>query len=518
MTSSFTLHVRKHSKDHAAPALHRAARMKVAAVALLLALPALAHAQTSTGATMTCTNSVLTANVGMIVPTRGMDQSIASNSIQFVFDGAECQCHTSDIDMQLQLTMGIPASMSNGALQVWVGTACNMSANRVANSQMCEQVNSTVTYANFVTGSPSAQVNIRVPIPSDPLFSPNRPRACTPPQLLSNDFWLLFAPTGDFSDSAVQVCSLNLQQNTQTPQKQTGITVSSGDGAVTLSWTQPNVVGEPLPFEYQILCADANGLPIPGQGSSTQAYSVCINNTIIRRNNYSFSGSIGGVDGGTTTAPDLGTASVPFADGITTQQAATDGGATTITNSAFATTLDPAFLCSGEIKPTGTNLSARIDGLTNNAAYQFVVLAIDQWGNAIPSDVLIGTPQATEDLYKRYRDEGGTASGFCFIATAAFGSYEDRYVHVLRDFRDQVLLEYGPGRAFVDWYYAHSPPLAAWIAERRAARIGTQMLLWPVIGVAALVVYTSAWQKALLVTLAFAWLLRRRMRKAALRA
>ena len=50
--------------------------------------------------------------------------------------------------------------------------------------------------------------------------------------------------------------------------------------------------------------------------------------------------------------------------------------------------------------------------------------------------------------------------GFCFLATAAWGSYQEPHVQVLRRFRDEVLLTNGPGRAFVSAYYATSPPLA----------------------------------------------------------
>jgi hypothetical protein len=176
--------------------------------------------------------------------------------------------------------------------------------------------------------------------------------------------------------------------------------------------------------------------------------------------------------------------------------------------------LDTALICTGPINVSGTSYASRITGLMNGNTYQFVVLSIDNYGNATPSGVLTAVPQPVEDLYRRYRDKGGTASGFCFIATAAFGSYENRYVRILRRFRDEVLLPTGAGTAFVDWYYAHSPGPATYIAAHPAARVLAQMALWPVIGGAAAWLYLAAWQRALACALIAAWLLHRRWRAA----
>ena len=90
--------------------------------------------------------------------------------------------------------------------------------------------------------------------------------------------------------------------------------------------------------------------------------------------------------------------------------------------------------------------SARISGLINGQTYHFAILSVDAYGNATSSGDIIGAPQPTEDLWRRYRDAGGGGGG-CFIATAAFGSYENRWVWVLRDFRDQVLLAHDSGRS-----------------------------------------------------------------------
>ena len=69
----------------------------------------------------------------------------------------------------------------------------------------------------------------------------------------------------------------------------------------------------------------------------------------------------------------------------------------------------------------------------------------------------------------------------CFIATAAYGSYLAPEVNVLRAFRDKYLMTNTAGRAFVAFYYAHSPPYAAYIAKHDDLRFITRMLLTPLV-------------------------------------
>lgn len=72
----------------------------------------------------------------------------------------------------------------------------------------------------------------------------------------------------------------------------------------------------------------------------------------------------------------------------------------------------------------------------------------------------------------------------CFIATAAYGEYDEPGVMLLRRLRDQVLLTNAPGQWFVNTYYRLSPPVAEVIAVHPALRLITRVLLLPVQGVA----------------------------------
>ncbi|MCM8772450.1 MAG: hypothetical protein NC922_05230 [Candidatus Omnitrophica bacterium] len=72
------------------------------------------------------------------------------------------------------------------------------------------------------------------------------------------------------------------------------------------------------------------------------------------------------------------------------------------------------------------------------------------------------------------------SEGLCFIATAAYGSPFEKHVEILRQFRDKYLLTNSPGKAFVRWYYSHSPRYAKVIATSEPLKLITRILLIPV--------------------------------------
>jgi predicted phosphodiesterase len=91
------------------------------------------------------------------------------------------------------------------------------------------------------------------------------------------------------------------------------------------------------------------------------------------------------------------------------------------------------------------------------------------------------TPQGDEN------GDGTVTQDECFIATAVYGSKFEPAVILLRAFRDKFLLTNVPGRAFVDFYYQNSPPVASNIANCRFLKAGVRALLTPVVGVVYLI-------------------------------
>ena len=91
-----------------------------------------------------------------------------------------------------------------------------------------------------------------------------------------------------------------------------------------------------------------------------------------------------------------------------------------------------------------------------------------------------GTTPRLSDLdgtdFGGYGHPSETPGGFCFIATAAYGTDTARELDILREFRDTVLLPNGLGAKFVSLYYKTSPPLANFISQnevlRTAVRVG----------------------------------------------
>jgi len=86
----------------------------------------------------------------------------------------------------------------------------------------------------------------------------------------------------------------------------------------------------------------------------------------------------------------------------------------------------------------------------------------------------------------------------CFIATVAFGSSDSPFVGILRDFRDQYLLTNSPGRGFVTMYYSISPSIAYFLEQHPPSPIIVRYALFPVIGIAFLLLNTTFLGKTIL--------------------
>lgn len=192
----------------------------------------------------------------------------------------------------------------------------------------------------------------------------------------------------------------------------------------------------------------------------------------------------------TGPGPDRSTAETRVAD-----SRASDGVAPAATGCAVSPPL-PQCVCSDYTSSSGT---VQVRGLQNGQAYRFYLVAVDNYYNAsAPVKVGDATPIPVEDLWKRYQRAGGRSKGgFCFVATAAYGSYDHPQVRILRDFRDQVMLRSRLGQILVGAYYAGGAAPAAWLEQHPRLRPLARALLWPVTLAAAGIVHTSLGEKLL---------------------
>jgi hypothetical protein len=85
---------------------------------------------------------------------------------------------------------------------------------------------------------------------------------------------------------------------------------------------------------------------------------------------------------------------------------------------------------------------------------------------------------------------------YCFIATAAYGTPMAEEIQILREFRDEYLLTNPVGRAFVDFYYKVSPPIAEFITEHPGLKPIVRAGLVPAVAMSTIAVNTTAVEKA----------------------
>lgn len=150
----------------------------------------------------------------------------------------------------------------------------------------------------------------------------------------------------------------------------------------------------------------------------------------------------------------------------------------------------------------------RIEGLTNDTEYYFKAAVVDAAGNvgyysAAADDTDCSV--ASDTLCRRVTPSevvGVLSNTNCFIATAAYGGRDKdatfgHEVEVLRDFRDQYLMNTAVGRAFVRAYYIASPPLALAIVDHPAIRAAIRGLLTPFVLFAELAMNRGLWIAAL---------------------
>ncbi len=266
-----------------------------------------------------------------------------------------------------------------------------------------------------------------------------------------------------------------------------GLTLSPNSGVISGSATSPGK------FDFEVTVTDADGIPASSTlyilGSSTKL----VTNSVITNG----SGTIASINNILLNDPLLAINAKPSTFNVSaaldlTINSVPSGGTVTIELDFSALPTNPIFykvtngvwtlLAAGtDYTLSGTRFTMP---LTDNGSFDS-----DSRSGVIRDPLVVGTAVTPTTPPP---GGGGTGTnnapavsagggGGCFIATAAFGSYLDPHVMVLRHFRDDVLLQSELGTAFVKLYYKHSPPIADFISQHDALRTLMRFALTPLI-------------------------------------
>lgn len=146
----------------------------------------------------------------------------------------------------------------------------------------------------------------------------------------------------------------------------------------------------------------------------------------------------------------------------------------------------------------GSNKEMLITGLENETTYTIRMSTIDKAENEsdISSLTIEGTPMPVDDFFEYYKKhQGGEDGGYCFIATAAYGSYDNGMVQILRNFRDDYLAQTEIGKQFIKTYYEISPKYAKMIRNNEFLSFTARILLEPVVFYVSFLMYSSIFIK-----------------------
>jgi hypothetical protein len=138
----------------------------------------------------------------------------------------------------------------------------------------------------------------------------------------------------------------------------------------------------------------------------------------------------------------------------------------------------------------GPHLMAELHAICGDASYalsmtpsgsgqkgELIVQAIEQYEKSLQIEPQNKKIREMLDHVQKHPAAIKQQKGACFIATAAYGSPQALEVMFFRQFRDDVLLPSGMGRAFVGFYYFVSPRLASLISKHQSLQVLTRRFL-----------------------------------------
>jgi len=154
----------------------------------------------------------------------------------------------------------------------------------------------------------------------------------------------------------------------------------------------------------------------------------------------------------------------------------------------------------GTVVAVGYKSSGQCDvgswtGITQVAAGEVYTVGVKNDGTVVAAG--LGAELARWNLGVASQEDGG----FCFIATAAYGTPMAEEIQILREFRDEYLLANPLGQALVGLYYRVSPPIAEFITEHPGLKPIVRAGLLPAVAVSAIAVNTTPAEKSAIIGL-----------------
>ena len=138
------------------------------------------------------------------------------------------------------------------------------------------------------------------------------------------------------------------------------------------------------------------------------------------------------------------------------------------------------------IADVGNVSSCSLSGLEPNTRYYVALTAYDtSYNESGFSDEVSGISNADSSPVQTGSEDGHGKWG-CFIATAAYGSYLNPHVKILRGFRDEFLISSSLGSKCVHLYYQYAPRIAKHIEKFSFLQLLTRQALLPLIGMSSL--------------------------------
>jgi len=371
----------------------------------------------------------------------------------------------------------------------WTGNVATIANPNAASTTITMQGNYSIT-ANFAQDIPPAQYSLTiastsggsVSAPGEGTFTYNEGTVVSLVAELEEGYWFV-----NWTGNVATIANPNAASTTITMQ---------GDYSITANFQE----GEP-PDRYDLTVSSTSGgsVTTPGEGTFTYDEGTVVSLVATPDSGYQFVNWTGNVtaianpNSASTTITMNGNYSITanFAQDIPPVQydltvSSTAGGSVTIPG-------EGTFTYDGG---TVVNLMA-----TPASGNEFI-----NWTGNVSTIANVTTASTTITMSGNYsvtanfqEDETSPpSSGWCFIATAAYGTPMAEEIRILREFRDGYLLTNPLGEAFVDFYYRVSPPVAEVITEHPVLKPLVRAGLRPAVAMSTVAVNTSPAEKAAL--------------------